>query len=111
MKASKYIKNKIAALLTLFLKFLKWFERHKKIAVPIAIVLLIATGYVFVSSSIRIAKLLTSDCPCGNCGTADTEAIGRLLKQQEAMINSLRKPASIPDYFKNNAENAAKTNN
>lgn len=111
MKASQYIKSKIALLLIWFSCFLKWSERHKKMTVPIAFALLIATGYVFVSSSIKIAKLLTSDCPCGTCGTEDTKDAGKLLKQQEAIINSRRKPASIPDYFKNNAENAAKSDN
>ena len=107
MKVSKSIKSKTAFLLGKILLFADWSHRHRKIILPVMVVLLVILMYTFIvmtKSMIRnhTFEIVFSGLTGRECRYCKKDTSGmRELVNRQMRENSERfhRPASVPDYF------------
>lgn len=113
------MKNKIkrltAKFLALLLRVIELGYRHRKIVLPINIVICILLAWIFINMTSKMIKdntfsivfsgLTCRKCKSCNLDPADLKKIAE--KHQKQYEHMIRRPAAIPDYF---YEEAKKTN-
>ena len=118
-KALRNMKNKIkrltAKFIALLLSIIELGHRHRKIVLPITIVICILLAWIFISMTSKMIKdntfsIVFSGLTCRECKSCklDPETLKKIAeKHQKQFEHMIRRPAAIPDYF---YEEAKKTN-